>query len=90
MYYSVYYIKNCPVTPKIAPKIALKHNAESAIIITCEVTINNLSHVRLSFLTVAESSIKHCSLYNNKVHYLMTMTSNNIKNFINHYLLFVR
>ncbi len=59
MYYSVYYIK---VTPKIAPEIALKHNAESAIIVKCEIIINH-SHVRLSFLSVAESSIKHYILY---------------------------
>ena len=41
--------------PPIAPKIALKHNAESAII----------SHV-ISFLSVAkpESSIKHYTLHN--------------------------
>ncbi len=48
MYYSVYYIKNCPITPKNSPpppkkkEIALKHN-ESAIIVTCEITINNLT-----------------------------------------------
>jgi hypothetical protein len=52
-----------PLPPKL-PEIALKHNAESAIIITCEITII-ISHVRLSFLTVAEISIKHCILYNN-------------------------
>ncbi len=52
--------KNCPLPKKLPPKIALK-NAESAIIVTCEITTK---HVRLSFLSVAESSIKHYTLYN--------------------------
>jgi hypothetical protein len=54
---SVYYIKKLHITQKIAPKKALKHNAESAIIVTCEITINN-SHVRLSFF-ISGTKLKH-------------------------------
>ena len=32
-----------PITSQIAAKIVLKHNAESAIFVTCEITINNLT-----------------------------------------------
>ncbi len=59
--------KKFPHYPPIAPQIAIKHNAESAIIVTCEITINIISHVRLLFLSVAESSIKHHTLYNNNI-----------------------
>ncbi len=37
MYYTVHYTKKCPITPKMA----LKHNAESAIMVTYETTKNN-------------------------------------------------
>ena len=56
-----------PPPPQIALQIAIKHNAESAIIVTCEITINIISHMRLLFLSVAESSIKHHTLYNNNI-----------------------
>jgi hypothetical protein len=51
MYYSAYYIKNWPITQKIAPKIALKHNAVLAIIVTCEITIyRSLKHYSLLYI----------------------------------------
>ena len=50
--------KICPVASKIAPKIALKYNAELAIIVTCEIT-KTISHARLiSFSTAKESSTR--------------------------------
>ena len=38
-----HYPQNCPITPKIAPKIALKHSAESAIIVTCEIIMRGVT-----------------------------------------------
>ena len=54
MYYSVYYIKKCFITLgviKHSLKIALNHNAESAIIVTCEIAINNLTSEIIIFIS---------------------------------------
>ena len=37
------YKKIVPLPPKLPPKIAVKYNAESAIIVACEITENNLT-----------------------------------------------
>ena len=41
-----------PLLSKLPPKIALKHNADSAIIVTCEITINNLTCEIIIFTTL--------------------------------------
>ena len=38
-------------TPKFLPKIALKHNTELAIIVTCEIILNNLTCEIIIFLS---------------------------------------
>ena len=51
-----FYVKKLPIAPKIAPKMALNDNAESAIIVTCEIIINNRAFEIITvLLLVAEN-----------------------------------
>ena len=74
---------NMKFISSVTPKIVLKHIAESAIIVTCEMTINNFA-CEIIVLSVAESSIKHYTLYYKIIYFIIyTNYSHRLSDFDN-------
>ena len=57
--------------PQNRPIIALKHNGESAIIVTCEITINNLTCEIVVFIS-GRKFFKHYTLYNKSCYHIVS------------------